>query len=68
MGNIMPVIHTLDGPALMYACHQYQKNKHEVLEVIVQNQQTNKQKSHEPTKSYVGYEITSEHFSASVLK
>jgi hypothetical protein len=43
MGNIMPVIHTLDGPALMYACHQYQKNKHEVLEVIVQNQQTNKQ-------------------------
>jgi cell division ATPase FtsA len=42
MGNIMPVTHTLDGPAQRYACHQYQKNKHEVLEVIVQNQKANR--------------------------
>jgi hypothetical protein len=42
MGNIMPVTHTLDGPALMYACHQYQKNIYEVLEVIIQNQQANR--------------------------
>jgi len=42
MGSIMPVTHTLDGPALMYPCNQYQKNKHELLEVILQNQQANR--------------------------
>jgi len=42
MGNIIPDTHTLDGPALMYACHQDQINKHEALEVIVQKQQVNR--------------------------
>jgi hypothetical protein len=44
----MPLTHTLDGPALMYACHQYHKNKHEVLEVIVQNQQANRNHMNPP--------------------
>jgi hypothetical protein len=42
MDNIMPVIHRLVGPALKYVCHIFHKNKHEVLEVIIQNQQASR--------------------------
>jgi hypothetical protein len=56
MGNIMPVTHTLDGPALTYACHQYHKNKHEVLEVIEQNQQANRNHMN-PLKVMIGMRL-----------
>jgi hypothetical protein len=67
MGNIMPVTYTLDGPALIYACHQYQKKKHASVGSLLQNQQASRDHMNS-LKCYVGYEIISEHFSTSLLK